>query len=173
MNEGTHSGKSTICLKAASAVRPTNSLYLYLYLCVWLTFDIIVRKFYSYKCRFFCVLKFCVLCNSWTYRLRWSRGSVLAFSTQVRGFKPGWSHWIFKGEKTLSMPSFRGEVKPSVPCRRFTACKRTLECIVEVGLSRQNYRSSFSPTNISTFRCLELSRRVRCGDTSGSKSGNS
>ena len=27
--------------------------------------------------------------------LRWSRGSVLAFSTQVRGFKPGQSRWIF------------------------------------------------------------------------------
>jgi len=28
-----------------------------------------------------------------------SRGSVLAFSTQVRGFKPGGSRRIFKGEK--------------------------------------------------------------------------
>ena len=45
-------------------------------------------------------------------RLRWSRGSVLAFSTQVRGFKPGRS--------TLS---FGGEIKPSVPCGRFAACK--------------------------------------------------
>ena len=36
---------------------------------------------------------------STTERLRWSRGSVLAFSTQVRGFKPGRSHRIFKGEK--------------------------------------------------------------------------
>jgi hypothetical protein len=44
--------------------------------------------------------------------LRWSRGSVLAFNTQVRGFKPGRSHGIFKGEKILSIPSFRGEVKP-------------------------------------------------------------
>ena len=26
----------------------------------------------------------------------------------------------------FSTPSFRGEVKPSVPCRRFTACKRFL-----------------------------------------------
>jgi len=43
---------------------------------------------------------------------------------------------------------------------------------VEVGISRQNYRSSFSPTNISTFRCLELSRRVKRGETSGGKSGN-
>jgi hypothetical protein len=36
------------------------------------------------------------------------------------------------------------EVKLSVPCHRLTACKRTLECIVEVGISRQNYRLSFS-----------------------------
>ena len=57
----------------------------------------------------------------------WSRGSVLAFGTQVRGFKPGRSRWIFKGEKILSTPSFGGEVKPSVPCRRFAACKRSLE----------------------------------------------
>jgi len=58
---------------------------------------------------------------------RWSRGSVLAFGTQVRGFKPGRSRRIFKGEKILSTPSFGGEVKPSVPCRRFAACKRSLE----------------------------------------------
>jgi hypothetical protein len=25
------------------------------------------------------------------------------------------------------VPSFGGEVKPSVPCRRFAACKRTLQ----------------------------------------------
>ena len=60
-------------------------------------------------------------------RLRWSRGSVLAFGPQVRGFKPGRSRRIFKGEKILSTPSFGGEVKPSVPRRRFAACKRSLE----------------------------------------------
>jgi hypothetical protein len=32
----------------------------------------------------------------------------------------------FSGEKIHIMPSFGGEVKPSVPCRRFAACKRTL-----------------------------------------------
>ena len=53
--------------------------------------------------------------------------SVLAFDTQVRGFKPGQSRRIFKGEKILSTPSFGGEVKPAVPCRRFAACKRSLE----------------------------------------------
>jgi len=52
---------------------------------------------------------------------------VLTFGTQVRGFKPGRRRRIFKGEKILSTPSFGGEVKPSVPFRRFTACKRSLE----------------------------------------------
>ena len=98
---------------------------------------------------------------------------MLDFSTQVRGFKPGRSRRIFKGEKFLSTPSFGGEVKSSVSCRKFTAGERTLECIVEVSISSQNYRSSFSPTNTSTFRCLELSRHVRRGETSGGKSGNS
>jgi len=32
-------------------------------------------------------------------RLRWSRGSVLAFGTQVRGFAPGWSLRIFRAKK--------------------------------------------------------------------------
>ena len=58
--------------------------------------------------------------------LRWSRGSTLAFSTQVRGFKPSRNRRIFRAKKILSTPSFGGEVKPSVPCRRFSACKRSL-----------------------------------------------
>ena len=49
--------------------------------------------------------------------------SVLAFGTRLRGFKPDRS----RGEKILSTPSFGGEVKPSVPCRKFTAWKRTQE----------------------------------------------
>ena len=51
---------------------------------------------------------------------------LLAFSTQVRRFKSAQSLRIFRGEKILSTPSFGGEVKPSVPCRRFAACKRSL-----------------------------------------------
>ena len=82
-------------------------------------------------------------------RLRWSRGSVLAFSTKVRGFKPGRSRRIFKGEKILSTPSFGGAVKPSVPFRRFAACKRSLNG-VEIVISAK------LPDNIlahsSTFR---------------------
>ena len=73
-------------------------------------------------------------------RLRWSRGSVLAFGTQVRGFKPGRSRRIFQGEKILSTPSFGGEVKPSVPCRRFTACKRSLNATWKSGISGKIHR---------------------------------
>ena len=42
-------------------------------------------------------------------RLRWSRGTVLAFGTQVRVFKPGRNRRIFQGEKKSStrLPSER------------------------------------------------------------------
>ena len=51
---------------------------------------------------------------------------MLAFNTQVRGFKPDRSRRTFRAKKTLSTPPFGGEVKPSVPCRRFATCKRSL-----------------------------------------------
>ena len=65
-------------------------------------------------------------CKPIDKRRRWSRGNVLAFVTQVRGFKPCQSRRIFQSQNILSTPSFGGEVKPSVPCRRFTAYKRFL-----------------------------------------------
>jgi hypothetical protein len=89
-------------------------------------------------------------------------GSLLAFSTQVRGFKPSRSRGIFKGKKILSTPSFRGEVKPSVPCRRFATCKRSLNGL-EVVISGK------LPDNIlahsSTFRRWDLLRRGGRGCT--------
>jgi hypothetical protein len=92
------------------------------------------------------------ICIYLFHLLRWSRGSVLPFGTQVLGFKPGRSSRIFKGEKILSTPSFGGEVKPSVPCRRFAACKRFLELLGSRILG-QNLSEYFSPTKSSTFRC--------------------
>ena len=66
-------------------------------------------------------------------RLWWSRGSVLVFGTQVR-------RQIFKGQiKIFSTPSFGGEVKPSVPCRRFAAFKRSLN-VTWKSTFRHNYR---------------------------------
>jgi hypothetical protein len=49
--------------------------------------------------------------------------SILPSGTRVRGFEPGQNRRIFQGEKILSKPSFGGEVKLSVPCRRFAVCK--------------------------------------------------
>ena len=83
---------------------------------------------------------------------RWSRGSMLPYGTQVRGFKPNRSRWIFQGEKFLSRPSFRRKVKPSVPCCRFTACKRSLNVMWKYGIFRQN-SSAISRPCTSAFGC--------------------
>jgi hypothetical protein len=40
------------------------------------------------------------------------------------GLNPAEAVGFLRAKKILSMPSFGGEVKPSVPCRRFAACKR-------------------------------------------------
>ena len=63
-------------------------------------------------------------------------------------------------EKILSTPSFGGEVKPSVPCRSFTACKRSLNETWKPAFT-QNSRTFLAHT--STFRRWVLSR----GDTRG------
>jgi hypothetical protein len=102
--------------------------------------------------------------NMNSQRLRWSGGCVLASSTQVRGFKPIRNRRIFQGEKFPSTPSFGGEVKPAVPCCRFTACKRTLN-VTWKSAFRQNSRLLFLAHWSSTSRCLDLSRRVGRGDT--------
>jgi hypothetical protein len=70
--------------------------------------------------------------SEYNKRLRWSRGTVLAFGTQVRGFK--------LGVKFLNTPSFGRAVKPSVPCRRFTTCKRPLNATWKSGISGKIHR---------------------------------
>ena len=69
-------------------------------------------------------------------RIQWSRGSVLAFSTQVRGFKPGRSLRIFRAKKSSACLPSEGKLKPSVPCRRFAACKRSLNLCGSRNLSK-------------------------------------
>ena len=53
------------------------------------------------ECRILMWKSFAVLLN---IRLRWSKGSMLAFGTQVCGFEPSRSCRIFKDEKILSTP---------------------------------------------------------------------
>jgi hypothetical protein len=78
-------------------------------------------------------------------RLRWSRGSVLplkypSLRVEIRPKPSG----FFRVKKILSTPSFEGEVKPSVPCRRFAGHKRSLNVMWKLTF-RQNYRPTFLP----------------------------
>ena len=100
----------------------------------------------------------CVVINQ-CRRLRWSRCSVLAFSTRVRGFKPGRSLRIFKEEKVPSTPYFGGEVKPSVPCRRFAACKRSLngvEVVISEKITRHHSRPQFPLTPLGSLTSTDV-----------------
>jgi hypothetical protein len=61
--------------------------------------------------------------------------------------------------KSVARTSFGGEVKPSVPCRRFTACKRTLRSTSEM-LCRQNFPTPISHPCFSWYTtrwlCVEV-----------------
>jgi hypothetical protein len=83
-------------------------------------------------------------------QLRWTRGIGMALSKQFRGFIPSRRRVIFKGENIHITPSFGGEVKPSVTCRRFAECKRSLND-AEVVISAKLLDNILA--HISTFRC--------------------
>ena len=57
---------------------------------------------------------------------------------------------FFREKKILNTPSFGREVKPFIPCRRFTACKRSLNVTWKSGIFRQNL-SEISRPSISSF----------------------
>jgi len=48
------------------------------------------------------------------------------------GSNPAEAVGFLRTKKILSAPSFGGEVKPSVPYRRFAACKRSLNGVEDV-----------------------------------------
>ena len=55
----------------------------------------------------------------------WTVVIILATGSVDSRFKPGRGQWIFFERKILSLTSFGREVKPWLPCRRFTARRRT------------------------------------------------
>ena len=135
---------------------------------------------------FFSVLKCCMMrwsllptamCNSFLYSYT---NVIAAFGglgvacwplvPTFAGWNPTEAVGFLRAKKILSMPSFGGEVKPSVPCRRFAACKRSLNG-VEVVISAK------LPDNIlahsSHFRRWDLSRRGGRGGTWWWKVGTS
>jgi hypothetical protein len=72
---------------------------------------------------------------------------------------------FFKGGKIRSTPSFGREVKPWVPCRRFAACKRTLN-VPWKSAFRQNSRS-YSPPIVSTSAARVRNASVGVGASGG------
>ena len=50
---------------------------------------------------------------------------------------------FLRAKKILSTPSFGAEVKPSVPCRRFAACKRSLNGVEDGKITGQHSRPQF------------------------------
>jgi hypothetical protein len=76
------------------------------------------------------------------------------------GSHPAETFGFLGRKKILRTPSFRGEVKPSIPCRSFTACKRSLNVTRKSAFS-QNFWTFLAHS--STFRRWVLSR----GDTRG------
>jgi hypothetical protein len=79
--------------------------------------------------------------------------SMLASGTQVRGFKLG------RSRRILRMPSFGGEVKPSVPCRRFAACKRSRNGVEKASI-RQNSRPQFHLSLLGALALLGTWRHL-------------
>jgi hypothetical protein len=67
----------------------------------------------------------------------------------------------FLRRKNPSMPTFGGEVKPSVSCRSFTACIRSLNVTWNLAF-RQNHRTFL--VHSSTFRRWVLSPGDMHGD---------
>ena len=88
---------------------------------------------------------------------------MLAFGTQVRGFKPGRSRRICRANK----PSAR---LPSVPCRRFTVCKISLNLRGSRNFRQNYYRTSFLPT-VPPF-ADRISRVAADAEARGGESGN-
>ena len=81
------------------------------------------------------------------------------------GSHPAEAVGIFRAKKSSAHLLSEGEVKPSVPCRSFTACKRSLNVTYKSAF-RQNYRTFLAHS--STFRRWVFSR----GDTPGGESWN-
>jgi hypothetical protein len=91
--------------------------------------------------------------------------SMLASGTQVRGFEPGPSD--FSGEKIHNMPSFGVEVKASVPCRRFAACKRSLRFSWKSELQAKLTGHFLAPIPSFTISGLSWAPLEMTGETKG------
>jgi hypothetical protein len=73
-----------------------------------------------YACSYIPLLRQNVLSISFSSRLGGVKVSVLAIRRKVLWFTPGWGDGFLGAIKNRSTPSFGGEVKSEVPCRKIT-----------------------------------------------------
>jgi hypothetical protein len=115
-----------------------KNIYIYIYIYIQVFWDVVLSlsQYFPMFRKTVVIVIFFNFCN----KKSGFGGLVVACWPLVTKFaKPS----DFKDEKILSTPSFGGEAKPSVPCRRFAACKRSLNG-VEVVISAK------LPDNISS-----------------------
>ena len=130
--------------------------------------------FVAHHQKVYCIYTTTGMCCAFQLTVRWSAGRttdsgfgglVVAcwpLVPKFAGSNPAEAVGFLRAKKILSTPSFEGEVKPSVPCRRFAACKRSLngvEVVISAKLSDNILAHS------SHFRRWDLSRRGGRGGT--------
>jgi hypothetical protein len=90
---------------------------------------------------------------------KWSEAHFLRIPVTFEIMVSRWSLMLFSKLYDVSMNYIRSAQlydyfnifqKPSVPCRRFTACKRTIHSTSEM-LCRPNFLTCFSPVIFSCF----------------------
>jgi hypothetical protein len=88
------------------------------------------------------------------------------------GPNPAEAVGFLKAKKTLSTPSFGGEVKPSVPFRRFVACKRSLK-LRGSRILDEIWRNISRPRRVPPSAARGFSRRWTCRRWERLKAGES
>ena len=82
----------------------------------------------------------------------------------------------FLGRKILSTSSFGGEVKPSVPCRRFATCKRYLNLRGSRNLGKitgDNFLAQFHLSLLGSLASLRTYRHLAAKVGTSKGGGNS
>jgi hypothetical protein len=80
------------------------------------------------------------------------------------GSNPAEAVGFLRDEKILSTPSFGKEVKLWVPCRRFTACKRSLNATWKSGIFRLKIYRPFLARIVPAL-AARISRKTTSGES--------
>ena len=116
---------------------------------------IVFTRIFQYFCRTirsagssdFRLLEF--YCTTFGCRTNSSVNFLTLQLPKFAGSNPAEAIGFFRAKKFLSTPSFGREVKPFVSCRRFTACKRSLNVTWKSDIIRQNSSAISRPSSFS------------------------